>query len=373
MKEENRASVGIPPDCAVIDAPSHFRSFSGVSAAPRIARHADRKRSRDYLQQSMIEDIQQQSKAIIGGDRLAITRGITKIENERRGWEELLSALYPHTGNAYRIGITGPPGAGKSTLTQKLIGHYRSLGKKVAVIAVDPTSPFTGGAILGDRVRMQSESMNEGVFIRSMATRGSLGGLNMKAQDVADLLDAAGFDIVILETVGVGQSELDIADAADTTVVALVPESGDSIQAMKSGLMEIADLFVMNKSDRDGADQAVTALKTILTMRITHAQGEWYPDVVRTVGTTGEGINRLAERIDGHHRHMIEHGFFQQKRARRERDRVRDLVEALLHRSFWTEDKTALLDELTPQVAERRISPQQAARRLAMREDVVGE
>lgn len=312
-------------------------------------------------------------EAIIGGDRLAITRGITKIENERRGWEDLLSALYPHTGNAYRIGITGPPGAGKSTITQKLIGHYRSLGKKVAVIAVDPTSPFTGGAILGDRVRMQSESMNEGVFIRSMATRGSLGGLNMKAQDVADLLDAAGFDIIILETVGVGQSELDIADAADTTVVALVPESGDSIQAMKSGLMEIADLFVMNKSDRDGADQAVTALKTILTMRITHAQGEWYPDVVRTVGTTGEGINRLAEKIDGHHRHMVEHGYFQKKRAQRERDRVRDLVEALLHRSFWTEEKTAFLDELTPQVAERRLSPQQAARRLAMLEDVAGE
>lgn len=316
----------------------------------------------------MSDETQRQVEKIVQGDRLAVTRGITRIENERRGWEELLSALYPHTGSAYRIGITGPPGAGKSTITQKLIGHYRGEGKRIAVIAVDPTSPFTGGAILGDRVRMQSESMNEGVFIRSMATRGSLGGLNTKAQDVADLLDAAGFDIIIMETVGVGQSELDVANAADSTVVVLVPESGDSIQAMKSGLMEIADMFVMNKSDRDGADQAVSALKTILTMRITHAKGEWYPDVIRTIGTAGEGIDRLAQRIEAHHRHMVEHDLFTAKRAKRERDRVQDLVEALLQQSFWTEDKTELLNRLAPEVASRTLSPLQAARQLAFAE-----
>ena len=319
----------------------------------------------------MSEETRRQVEEIIAGKRLTITRGITKIENERADWEDLLSALYKHTGSAYRIGVTGPPGAGKSTITQKLIGHYREAGKKVAVIAVDPTSPFTGGAILGDRVRMQSESMNKGVFIRSMATRGSLGGLNTKAQDVADLLDAAGFDIVIMETVGVGQSELDVAKAADTTVVVLVPESGDAIQAMKSGLMEIADLFVMNKSDRDGADQAVTALKTILTMRITHADGEWHPDVIRTVGTTGEGIDRLALRVEAHHQHMLEHNLFTDKRAGREQERVEVLVEALLQQSFWTESKNALLNRLAPEVASRKLSPLEAARQLAFSEEVV--
>jgi LAO/AO transport system kinase len=304
---------------------------------------------------------------ILAGDRLAITRAITLVENERAGWEGLLSGLYRSTGNAYRIGITGPPGAGKSTMTQKLIAHYIDQGMKVAVIAVDPTSPFTGGAILGDRVRMQSESMKAGVFVRSMATRGSLGGLNTKAQDVADILDAAGFDIVIMETVGVGQSELDIAQAADSTVVVLVPESGDSIQAMKSGLMEIADLFVMNKADRDGADQAVAALKTILTFRVTHAADEWIPDVVKSVATTGEGVAAIAGAIAGHRAYMERLGLLEERRAARERSRVEHLTTQLLHSTFWTPERLALFESEMPALVRRERSPLEVAHRLTGR------
>ena len=305
------------------------------------------------------------------GNRLALTRAITLVENERGDWEGVLDQLYGSTGRAYRIGITGPPGAGKSTLTQKLIASYRTEGKRVGVIAVDPTSPYTGGAILGDRVRMQSVSMDEGVFIRSMATRGSLGGLAVKAGDVADLLDAAGYDIVLIETVGVGQSELDIAEATDTTVVVLVPESGDSIQAMKAGLMEIADIFVMNKADRDGSDQAVSALKTILTMRITHAEREWIPEVVRTVGTTGDGINDLVNRIRTHRDFQLEHDFLSERRAEREGRRLRRLAERFLHQNFWTEDREKHFSELIGAVVSRDLSPGKAARILSEKMDEV--
>ncbi len=315
--------------------------------------------------------IEEQIAKIRAGDRLAVSRGISMLENERSGFEELAAALYRNTGRAWRIGITGPPGAGKSSLTHKMIRHYREAGHRVGVIAVDPTSPFTGGAILGDRVRMQSESMNDDVFIRSMASRGNLGGLSTKAQDVADLLDAAGFDIILIETVGVGQSELDVADATDTTIVVLVPESGDSIQAMKSGLMEIADIFVMNKSDRAGSDQAVAALKTILSMRITHEEGIWYPEVVRTVATKGEGLDHLVARIQSHQDHLADEGRLVARRTARETDRLRRLTEGYLHARFWSDERRSRFDELAARVARREVAPVEAARILAEVKDEV--
>ncbi len=295
--------------------------------------------------------------SILHGDRRAIARGISMIENESTGADAMLRRIFPSTGRAYRIGVTGPPGAGKSTLSNRLAMHYRSKGQSVGIIAVDPTSPFTGGALLGDRIRMSDVSLDRGVFIRSMATRGSLGGLARKAKDAADVLDAAGKDIILFETVGVGQSELDIADAADTTVVALVPESGDSVQAMKAGLMEIADLFVMNKSDREGANQAVTALQTILQFRVTHAADEWIPPVVKTIATTDTGIDELITEIDTHRAHQVQTGGLERKRTRQMRDRVRDLVEQFLRVDFWTDERRTRLDAGLAAVVTRTATP----------------
>ena len=290
-------------------------------------------------------------------DRRAIARAITTIENDYPETGELLRARAGQLGQAYRIGITGPPGAGKSTLTNEMTKMLRAQGKTVGVIAIDPTSPFTGGALLGDRIRMQEVSMDDGVFVRSMATRGSLGGLSAKAKDAADILDAAGFDFVLFETVGVGQSELDIAKAADTTIVVLVPESGDAVQAMKSGLMEIADFFVVNKADREGADQAVRALKTILSFRITHAEDEWVPDVLKSIGSKGEGIEGILNEIDRHREHLVKTGALERRRKNRERERIHELVESMLRVDFWTQErKTRLEDELNAIMRHTRTS-----------------
>ncbi|MDP4198264.1 MAG: methylmalonyl Co-A mutase-associated GTPase MeaB [Bacteroidota bacterium] len=278
-------------------------------------------------------------------DRLAVARAISRVENDREDAGALLRELAPRLGHAYRVGITGPPGAGKSTITSELTKLIRSLGKTVGILAVDPTSPFTGGALLGDRIRMQEVSMDPGVYVRSMATRGSLGGLSSKAKDAADVLDAAGFDFVLFETVGVGQSELDIAKAADTTVVVLVPESGDAVQAMKSGLMEIADFFVVNKCDREGADQAVRALTTILTFRVTHKEDEWIPPVIKAAASKNEGIDHILSNIEKHREHLLKTGELATRRIERERERVHELVELMLHTDFWTAERSARLEQ----------------------------
>lgn len=292
--------------------------------------------------------------ALFAGDRVAIARAISAVENEREGVRDLLRQVFTRTGRSYRVGITGPPGAGKSTITNRLAMKYRSQGLQVGIIAVDPTSPFTGGALLGDRVRMADVEMDQGVFIRSMASRGSLGGLSKKAMEAADVLDASGKDVVLMETVGVGQSELDIAGAADTTVVVLVPESGDSIQAMKAGLMEIADFFVLNKSDRAGADQAALSIQMILHFRESAA---WLPSVLKTVASEGTGIDDVVAEIAKHRSHLEHSGALLRKRRARLEQRVGELVSDRLRVDFWTPDRRALLTQRMDAVMRLQTSP----------------
>ena len=291
-----------------------------------------------------------------------LAKAISLVENENPDGEELLKTIFKYTGKAYRIGVTGPPGAGKSTLVSRMVKKYRLQGLKIGIIAVDPTSPYSGGALLGDRIRMTDLINDLGVFIRSMATRGSLGGLSNKAQDVADLMDAAGMDLVIFETVGVGQGELDIAKTTDTTLVILVPESGDSIQAMKAGLMEIADIFVVNKSDRDGAEKMKIELEMMLQLK--SADSEWLPPIINTIAIKGEGISEVQGMIDKHKKVLREKGILKDKRTQRTLEKIKELVKLKLELDFWTNHRTKILEQKLTRVLTREISPYQLAEEL---------
>jgi LAO/AO transport system kinase len=298
-------------------------------------------------------------KKFFARDTVALAKIISLIENRVPGYQEILDLLYPKTGGAYRIGITGPPGAGKSSLVDKLTPLYRAEGKTVAIVACDPTSPFTGGALLGDRIRMQDLISDEGVYIRSMATRGSLGGLAKAAQEVALALDAFGFDIIFLETIGVGQVEVDVVQAADTVVLVLVPQSGDVVQAMKAGLMEIADVFCVNKADQGEADLAVKNLQTMLSL----AMREWIPPIVPTVATANQGLEKLKEAIEKHRAFLGAEGL-QRRRRERLRAFLRQLIEDELRASLWDGEGLKHLESHLERVWAKELSPHQAARQL---------
>jgi len=301
-------------------------------------------------------------KGILDGKRLAISRALSIIENQRAEIDALTDALHGHLGRAYRIGVTGPPGAGKSSLLDNLIEVWRQTGKTIGIISVDPTSPFSGGAILGDRVRMMRHYKDNGVFIRSMATRGSLGGLSVRAQDAADVYDAAGIDMIVFETVGVGQVELDVAKAADTTIVVIVPESGDEVQAMKAGLMEIADIFVINKADRAGADKAFREVRGMVDLRLK--QADWKPPVLKTSAIKHEGIDELADQIERHREYLEQNDLLIRKFQDRFRMKIRDIIADRLSSDFWTQERKNLLDTTLNRPIEAIPSPVRLAQTL---------
>ncbi len=267
---------------------------------------------------------------LLNHSRLALAKGITAVENEYDNAVDIMTKIYPHTGNAYVIGITGPPGAGKSTLTDGIAKEYRKRGKTVGIVAIDPTSPYSGGAILGDRIRMMDLMGDEGIFIRSMATRGSLGGLSQKAGDAVKLMDAFGMDVIIVETVGVGQSEVDIVKTADTTMVVVIPGMGDDIQAIKAGILEIGDLITINKADREGTDKLNIEMEMMLELNPESVA--WRPPINRTIASRGEGIEEVVNSIEEHHKYLVDSGKLADIRKKRIKSEVTDMINVRVNR-----------------------------------------
>ena len=304
-----------------------------------------------------VPDLVERARA---GDARAVARLISLVEDESPLLREVMAGLAPYTGNAQIVGITGPPGVGKSTSTNALVTSLRQTGKRVGVLAVDPSSPFSGGALLGDRVRMQDHALDRSVYIRSMASRGHLGGLAWSTPQALRVLDAAGCDIVIIETVGVGQSEVEIAGLADTTLVLTAPGMGDGIQAAKAGILEIGDIFVVNKADRDGADQVRRELRNMIGLA-DRDKDAWKPPILKTVAQTGEGVAEVVERIDEHRAWMESSGELEKRRVRRARDEIEAIAVTSLRRRWGDVHARTELDELAERVVAGETDPYLAA------------
>lgn len=296
------------------------------------------------------------------GQARSVARLISLIEDGAPQLREVAAALAPHTGRAQVVGLTGAPGVGKSTCTSALVTALRAAGKRVGVLAVDPSSPFSGGALLGDRVRMQEHALDEGVFIRSMATRGHLGGIAWATPQALRVLDAAGCDVVLVETVGVGQSEVEVVSLADTTIVLLAPGMGDGIQAAKAGILEVADIFVVNKADRDGADQTVRDLKHMISLGRREKEGpSWRPPIVRTTASEGEGAEEVVGAIDGHRDWMSEHGELDARRRRRAEVEIEAIALEQLRAKLGDVRRGRALAGLAGQVVAGQLDPYRAA------------
>lgn len=329
-----------------------------------MAEHVVRKKDPGSLYDRVTEKRRRLVEACLGGDRYALARLITIVEDQDPDAEGILDHLYPKVGSAHRVGVTGPPGAGKSTLVAGLVRGLRAAGRRVGVVAVDPSSPFSHGALLGDRIRLKDLTGDPDLFVRSMATRGSLGGLAHTTREVCDLVDAYGMQSILVETVGVGQSELDIVSAADSVIVVLVPESGDEVQAMKAGLMEIGDLFIVNKADRDGSDRMVHHLTEVLEAH--PARDGWRPRVLATVAQEGRGIEAVLEAIDAHRTHLGANGRLALKRRAGLRREVEERILHLVGERFLGGGAVAhRIDEGIEGALRREESPYRLAREVA--------